>query len=160
MATQSSTLAWEIPWMEEPGRLQSMGSRRVGLDWVISLSLSLFTFMNWRRKWKPTPVLLPGESQGWEPGGLPSMGSHRVGHDWGDLAAALNFVRKVYLEELETEMEYIFCCLSVDSLRQSTSLHYSFDEEIYWKARLLHSHFEGFINCHWFLKLTEKCSVS
>ena len=62
MAPHSSTLAWKIPWMEEPGRLQSMGSRRVGHDWVTSLSL--FTFMHWRRQWQPTPVLLPGESQG------------------------------------------------------------------------------------------------
>ena len=62
MATHSSTLAWKIPWMEEPGRLQSMGSLRVRQDWVTSLLL--FTFMPWRRKWQPTPVLLPGESQG------------------------------------------------------------------------------------------------
>ena len=48
----------------EPGRLQSMGSLRVGHDWVTSLSL--FTFMHWRRKWQPTPVFLPGESQGWQ----------------------------------------------------------------------------------------------
>ena len=61
--THSSTLAWKIPWTEEPGRLQSMGSRRVGQDWATSLSL--FTFMHWRRKWQPTPVFLPGESQGW-----------------------------------------------------------------------------------------------
>ena len=62
MAPHSSTLAWKIPWMEEPGRLQSMGSLRVRHDWVTSLSL--FTFMHWRRKWQPTPVFLPGESQG------------------------------------------------------------------------------------------------
>ena len=62
MAPHSSTLAWKIPRMEEPGRLQSMGSRRVGHDWATSLSL--FTFMHWRRKWQPTPVFLPGESQG------------------------------------------------------------------------------------------------
>ena len=62
MATHSSTLAWKIPWAEEPGRLQSMGSQRVGHDWATSLSL--FTFMHWRRKWQPTPLLLPGESQG------------------------------------------------------------------------------------------------
>ena len=61
MAPHSSTLAWKIPWAEEPGRLQSMGSR-VRLDWATSLSL--FTFMHWRRKWRPTPVFLPGESQG------------------------------------------------------------------------------------------------
>ena len=61
MAPHSSTLAWKIPWMEKPGRLQSMGSLRVRQDWVTSLSL--FTFMPWRRKWQPTPVFLPGESQ-------------------------------------------------------------------------------------------------
>ena len=62
MAPHSSTLAWKIPWMEEPGRLQSMGSLRVGHNWATSLSL--FTLMHWRRKWQPTPVFLPGESQG------------------------------------------------------------------------------------------------
>ena len=62
------TLAWKITWMEEPGRLQSIGSLRVGHDWATSLSL--FTFMHWRRKWQPTPVFLLGESQG--PGSLVS----------------------------------------------------------------------------------------
>ena len=60
MALHSSTLAWKIPWTEEPGRLQSM--LRVGHDW--ETSFSLFTFMPWRRKWQPTPVFLPGEFQG------------------------------------------------------------------------------------------------
>ena len=78
MAPHSSTLAWKIPWMEEPGGLRSMGSLRVGYNWATSLSL--FSFMHWRRKWQPTPVFLPGESQG---RGM-SMGSHRVGHDWSD----------------------------------------------------------------------------
>ena len=84
MAPHSSTLAWKIPWAEEPGRLQSMGSSRDGHNWATSLSL--FTFMHWRRKWQPTPVFLPGESQG--QGSL--VGCHlwgfRVGHDWSDLA--------------------------------------------------------------------------
>ena len=62
MAPHSSSLAWKIPWTEEPVRLQSMGSLRVGHDWATSLSL--FTFLHWRRKWQPTPVFLPGESQG------------------------------------------------------------------------------------------------
>ena len=62
MAPRSSTLAWKIPWTEEPGGLQSMGFRRVGHDWASSLSL--FTFMHWRRQWQPPPVFLPGESQG------------------------------------------------------------------------------------------------
>ena len=76
MATHSSTLAWKIPWTEEPGRLQSMGS--------IRLSNFTFTFqfhalekamathssvLAWR---------IPGTG---EPHGLPSMGSHRVRHD-------------------------------------------------------------------------------
>ena len=86
MAPHSSTLAWEIPWMEEPGRLQSMGSRRVGHDWATSLSL--FTFVHWRRKWQPTPVFLPGESQG--QGSLVGchLWGHTVGHVWCDIAAA------------------------------------------------------------------------
>ena len=62
MAPHSSTLAWKIPWTEEPGVLQSKGSLRVAHDSVTSLSL--FTFMHWRRKWQATPVFLPGESQG------------------------------------------------------------------------------------------------
>ena len=62
MIPHSSTLAWKIPWTEEPGGLQSMGSLGVRHDWATSLSL--FTFVHWRRKWQPTPVFLPGESQG------------------------------------------------------------------------------------------------
>ena len=62
MAAHSSPLAWKIPWTEGPGGLQSMGSLRVGHDRVTSLSL--FTFMHWGRKWQPTPLFLPGESQG------------------------------------------------------------------------------------------------
>ena len=63
MAPHSSTLAWKIPPTEEPGGLKSMGSLGVGHDWATSFSL--FTFMHWRGKWQPTPVFLPGESQGW-----------------------------------------------------------------------------------------------
>ena len=62
MAPHSSTLAWKIPWMEEPGGLQSMGSLGVRHHWATSLSL--FTFMPWRRKWQPTPVFFPAEAQG------------------------------------------------------------------------------------------------
>ena len=83
-APHSSTLAWKIPWMAEPGGLQSMGSRRVGHNWATSLSL--FTSMHCRRKWQPTPVFLPGESQG--QGSLVGcrLWGRRVGHDWSDLA--------------------------------------------------------------------------
>ena len=81
--------AWKIPWMEEPGGLQSMGSPRVRHDWATSLSL--FTFMHWKRKWQ-----IPGTG---EPGGLPSMGSHRVGHDWNDLAdlAECDIISNIHL---------------------------------------------------------------
>ena len=88
MAPHSSTLAWQIPWMEEPCRLQSMGLRRAGHDWGTSLSLS--PFMHWRRKWQPTPVFLPGGSQG--RGSLVGCRlwgrTESVGNDWSDLAAA------------------------------------------------------------------------
>ena len=73
MAPHSSTLAWKIPWTEEPGGLQSMGLLQVGHNWATSFSL--FTFIHWRRKWQPTPVFLPGESQGWR--------SLVCGHLWG-----------------------------------------------------------------------------
>ena len=55
MAPHSSTLAWKIPWMEEPGRLQSNGVAESRIQ------LSDFTFMHWRRQWQPTPVFLPGD---------------------------------------------------------------------------------------------------
>ena len=74
MATHSSTLAWKIPWTEEPGGLQSMGSQRVftftfqfhALEKEMATHSSVLA---WR---------IPGTA---EPGGLPSLGSHRVGHD-------------------------------------------------------------------------------
>ena len=90
MAPHSSTLAWKIPWAEEPGGLQSMGSRRVGHDWAASLSL--FTFMHWRRKWQPTPVFLPGESQGRESLMGCRLWGRRVGHDWSDSVVIIHCV--------------------------------------------------------------------
>ena len=57
MTTHSSTLAWKIPWMEEPGRLQSMGSQRVGHDWAISLTHSI---LKRRVKLKPLLQATPG----------------------------------------------------------------------------------------------------
>ena len=73
MAPHSSPLAWKIPWMEEPGRLQSMGSRRVGQDWVTSLSL--FTFMHWRRECNPLQCSCLENPRDGGACGLPSMGS-------------------------------------------------------------------------------------
>ena len=96
MAPHSCTFAWKIPWTEEPGGLQSMGLLRVRHDWATSLSL--FSFMHWRRKWQPTPVFLPWESQGW--GSLVGcclLGSHRVRHVWSDLAAAAAYIESTSL---------------------------------------------------------------
>ena len=107
MAPYSSTLVWKIPLMEEPGGLQSMGSLRVGHNSVTLLSL--FTFMHWRRKWQPTPVFLPGESQGW--GSLVGcrLWGRRVGHDWSDLAAG--YLNLVHLPETQfgSSFSFEFC---------------------------------------------------
>ena len=89
MATHSSTLAWKIPWMEEPGGLQSMGLLRVGHNWATSLSVFTFHFHVLEKEMASHSSVLAWRIPGTgEPGGLPSMGSHRVGHDWSDLAAA------------------------------------------------------------------------
>ena len=89
MAPHASTFAWKIPWMEEPGRLQSMGSLRVGLDWATSLSLFTFRFHALEKEMATHCSVLAWRIPGTgEPGGLPSLESHRVGHDWSDLAAA------------------------------------------------------------------------
>ena len=85
MAIHSGTLAWKIPWTEEPGRQQSMGS----LSWT---RLSDFTF-NFHFHALEKEMTIHSSVLAWriremgEPGGLPSMGLHRVGHDKRDLAA-------------------------------------------------------------------------
>ena len=87
MAPHSCTLAWKIPWMEEPSGLQSMGSLWVRHDWETSLSLFHFHALE-KEMATHSSVLawrIPGMA---EPRGLPSMGSYTVGHDWSNLAAA------------------------------------------------------------------------
>ena len=79
LVTHSSTLAWKLPWTEEPGGLQSMGSLRVEHDFTFTLTFhfhaleeemaTLSSVLAWR---------IPGSG---DPGGLPSMGSHRVRHN-------------------------------------------------------------------------------
>ena len=89
MAPHSSTFAWKIQCMEEPGRVQSMGSLRVRHDWVTSFSLFTFHFHALEKEMATHFSVLAWRIPGMgKPGGLPSMGSHRVGHDWSDLAAA------------------------------------------------------------------------
>ena len=83
-----------------------MGLLRVGHDWATSLSL--FTFMHWRRKWHPTPVFLPGESQG--QGSLVGcrLWGRRVGHDWSDLAAAAAVLIKLHFNKTLWYFFFIF----------------------------------------------------
>ena len=89
MAPHSSTLAWKIPWMEKPGRLQSMGLLRVGHDWVIAFSLFTSHFHALEKEMATHSSVLAWRILGTrEPGGLLSLGLHRVGHNWSDLAAA------------------------------------------------------------------------
>ena len=85
MAPHSSTLAWKIPWTEEPGRLQSMRSLRVGHDWATSLSHI--------EEGNGNPLQCsclenPRDGRAWW---LLSMGLYRVRHDWSDLAAGPSF---------------------------------------------------------------------
>ena len=87
MAPHSSTLAWKIPWTQEPGRLPSMRLHRVGHDWSDFTFTFHFHAVEKERATHSSVIAwrIPGTG---EPGGLPSMGSHRVRHDWSDLAAA------------------------------------------------------------------------
>ena len=80
MAPHSSTLAWKIPWTEEPGRLESMGSRRVRTG--LSDLTFTFHFHAMEKEMATHSSVLAWRIPGMgEHGGLPSMGSHRVGHD-------------------------------------------------------------------------------
>ena len=82
MAPHSSTLTWKLPWTEEPGRLQSMGSRRVGHGTQPSGFTFTFHFHALEKEMVTHSSVLAWRIPGTEePGGLPSMGSHRLGHD-------------------------------------------------------------------------------
>ena len=88
MAPHSSVLACEIPWMNEPGWLQSIESLRPR-TWLSDFPFTFHFHALEKEMATHSSVLawrIPGTR---EPGGLPSMGSHRVGHDWSDLAAAV-----------------------------------------------------------------------
>ena len=135
MATHSSILAWKIPWTEEPGRLQSMGSRRVGH----LLSDFTFTLMHWRRKWQPTPVFLPGESQGrWS-----LVGCHLWGHTESDTTEA---TQQQQQQRSNTQHGNHSCCLLVKScltfLTSWTVAHQAplvcgFTRQEYWSGLML-----------------------
>ena len=82
MASHSSTLAWKIPWMEESGRLQPMGSRRVESQTRLSDFTFTFDFHALEKEMATHSSVLAWRIPGMgEPGGLPSMGLHRVGYN-------------------------------------------------------------------------------
>ena len=79
MAPRSSALAWKIPWMEEPGGLQSMG--RSESDTTDRLHFHVSLSCIGEGNGNPLQYSCLENPRDGEPGGLPSMGSHRVGHD-------------------------------------------------------------------------------
>ena len=82
MAPHSSTLAWKIPWMEEPGRLQSMGSQRVGWTRLSDFTFT-FHFHALEKEMATHSSILAWRIPGMgELGGLPSMGSHAQSQTW------------------------------------------------------------------------------
>ena len=115
MAPHSSTLAWKIPWTEEPGRLQSMGS-------LSRTRLSDFTFTlhfhNWRRKWQPTPVFLPGESQG--PGSL--VGFRLWGRTESDTTEATQQQQQQQPSLSITNSQSLLRLMSIESVMPSNHL--------------------------------------
>ena len=117
MATHSSTLAWKIPWTDKPGGLQSMGLHRVRHDWATSLSF--FTFMHWRRKWQPTPVFLPGESQRWRS----LVGCHLWGHTESDTTEATAAAAELMCEMRFPSREWETESLAGRKWRRGCSLH-------------------------------------
>ena len=100
MAPHSSTLAWKIPWMEEPGRLQSMGSR--SQTWLSDFTFT-FRFHALEKEMATHSSVLAWRIPGTgKPGGLPSIGSHRIGHDWSNLA--MKFMKQK-LTELQRQTD-------------------------------------------------------
>ena len=106
---------WKNPWTEEPGGLQSMGSRRVRHNWLTSLSL--FTFMHWRRRWQPTPVFLPGESQG--RGSL--VGCHLWGRTESDTTEATYSSRGKKKNKLAQLLQTTCICIYQCSLKSNST---------------------------------------
>ena len=156
--------------MEEPDRLQSMGSWRVGHDWVTPLSL--FTFMHWRRKWQPTPMFLPGESQ--ERGSLVGcrLWGRRVRHDWRDLAAAaaaaynlrilnLILIKRIEIVQKEIELFVILqenftqCSWEMFEISTEASIQKSFDNLflVYTKKTLNKLSYVTVLKCNLILSL-------
>ena len=93
MAPHSSTLAWKIPWTEEPGRFSPWG--RWGSDTTERLHFHFSRSCIGEGNGNPLQCSCLENPRDGKPGGLPSTGSHRVRHDWSNLAAAAYFLRNV-----------------------------------------------------------------
>ena len=139
MAPPSSTLAWKIPWTEEPGRLQSMGSLRVKHNWATSLSL--FTFMHRRRKWQPTPVFLTGESQGRQ-----SLGGCRL---W--VAQSRTRLKWLSSSSIPLYLPVCVCVCVCVCVNIYAYIHHIF---------FIHSSFDGHLGCSHVLAIVNSATVN
>ena len=118
MAPHSSTLAWKIPWTEEPGRLQSMGS--LSRAWLSDFTFT-FHFHALEKEMATHSSVLAWRISGTEePGGLLSMGSHRVGHDWSDLAAAADLLTDMLTTSPDLTPVYLWISLWCSHKRMSS----------------------------------------
>ena len=119
MVTHSSTLAWKIPWTEEPGGLQYNQGVVKSRTWLSNFTFT-FHFHALEKEMATHSSVLAWKIPGMvEPGGLPSMGSHRVRHDWSDLAAAAaTFKGKQNI--CSFTCHYVFLCLPFRLGRENT----------------------------------------
>ena len=99
MAPHSSTLAWKIPWTEEPDGLQFMGSQRVGNNGVTSLSL--FTFTHWRRKWQPTSCLESPRDRGAWWASVYGVSQRRTRLKWLSSSSSYHYIKICILAALQ-----------------------------------------------------------
>ena len=171
MTPHSSALAWKIPWKEEPGRLQSMGSLRVRHGWATPLSL--FTFTHWRRQWQPTPVLLPGESQGrgslvgcrlWGHTGLDTTDTTQQQQQQHLLHSAADFVNILIVHKASSEVFQLFCRIKLHS---SSKLQIHFNHlpflhiSPFYQSWLIPSYFFilSYLQIIWNCKIIQNTSV-
>ena len=136
MAPCSSTFAWKIPWTEEPGRLQSMGSLESDTTERLHFEFSLSCIGEGNGN--PLQCSCLENPRDGKPDGLPSMGSHRVGHDWSDLGGGGgSFLLAVgWGWELEGVFESVGNVLRLDSDKGPSSQSYGFSSSHVWMWEL------------------------
>ena len=130
MAPHSSTLAWKIPWTEEPGRLQSMGSLRVGHNWATSVSLFTFHFHTLEKEMATHSSVLAWRIPGTgELRGLPSMGSQ----SWTQLKRLSSSSNYHYFwgPALITASPYKLAPMSFDTPHESLSIPHFLVQDVH-----------------------------